>query len=164
MFIRKINIGFQFFTCSFLFLLFVSLQLQIITPMTLKYESEVITRKKCNLARFTERENRQSFCWCFSPIDDSKNFIPRAIAVKRDNCESWALSFYDTQKQAEDKLGDIAKGKPNMYKYLGDHIATGVLDENDGISEESGQDGHFNHHEYNGTDFAKKFTVIKKVA
>ena len=92
--------------------------------MPLKYHDNVILRKNCDLTRFNERE-RPAFCWCFEPIDDIKNFVPRAISVKRDNCGSWALSFFETEKHAEDRLKYFTNDKPLLFKFLGNHIATG---------------------------------------
>jgi hypothetical protein len=85
--------------------------------------------------------------------------------VNRDNCGSWALSFFETEKHAEDRLKYFTNDKPFLFKFLGNHIATGTLDKLDGISEDCDENGHFNHHEYTGANFTDgKFKITKKVA
>lgn len=130
--------------------------------MALKHKDQ-IERLGCNMDRFTER-TRDAFCWTFEDINDPRNFVPRAMVVGRDNCTSWALSFFETQDQAKNRLDDITKNKRNLLKKLGTHIATGQLEPADGISEDCDGNGHFNHFEYEEVDFKSKFTVVLKVA
>lgn len=61
--------------------------------MSLKHETD-INRLSCDLKRFVERDNRNAYCWVFENINNNTNFVPRAIAIARDECGSWALSFY----------------------------------------------------------------------
>jgi hypothetical protein len=126
--------------------------------MILKYEKE-ITRLNCNLDGFIERE-RPAYCWTFDPISDSRNFVPRAIAVERDGCTEWALSFFESQKQAKEKMGRLTRKNPQLYNVLGTHIASGVLKKEDGISGNCNSEGHFNHFEYVNVELRNKFTII----
>lgn len=143
-----------------MFIICENLPLQtIVAPnMELKHKDQVF-RLGCDLSRFTER-NRDAFCWTFEDIQDPKNFLPRAIAVGRDECTAWALSFFETHSQAKARLVAITKDKEYLYKKLGTHIAEGVLEPKDGISEDANGHGHFNHFEYIGTDFRETFKVI----
>jgi hypothetical protein len=127
--------------------------------MVFKYEPE-IARLACDLARFTERIERDAFCWAFSPVTDDRNFVPRAITIKRDECASWALSFFETEQQAKKRMQALMRKNPNIYLKLGTHIASGKLNRENGVSEDCSSDGHFNHHEYDGNDFKQTFTII----
>lgn len=127
--------------------------------MPLKHETD-IKRLSCDLKTFKERNNRNAYCWVFDDINNDANFVPRAIAVGRDECGSWALSFYETKDQAKDRMKSLLRKNSNLYKKLGTHIANGHLQKKDGISEDCNSIGHFNHFEYSGVDLKEKFTII----
>ncbi|MBB5645156.1 hypothetical protein [Pedobacter cryoconitis] len=127
--------------------------------MSLKHEID-IKRLSCDLNKYVERHNRTAYCWVFEEISNKANFVPRAIAVGRDECGSWALSFYETEEQAKQRMKDLLGNKSQLYKKLGTHIANGQLEKKDGISDDSNLLGHFNHFEYDGVDLKEKFIII----
>lgn len=127
--------------------------------MQLKYETN-IKRLSCNLSRFEKRDNRDAYCWVFEDITNPINFIPRAITIGRDECTSWALSFFETKNQAKNRMKTLLRKNSNLHKKLGTHIANGQLQKGDGISENCDPSGHFNHFEYSSVDFREKFTII----
>lgn len=127
--------------------------------VTFKYGNE-LSRLGCDLNRFSERVDRDAYCWAFEPINDDRNFKPRALSVHRDECGSWALSFFETEEHAKRRLQKLMKKNSNIYLVLGTHIAYGKLNRENGVSEDCNGDGHFNHHEYAGNDFKKLFATV----
>ena len=131
--------------------------------MALKYQNE-IDALGCSLESFSERDNRKAFRWIINNMDHPNNFLPRALIIdKEKTCGSWGLSFFETLKQSIDRLNHIVSDKAYLYKKLGNLIAEGTLERNDGLSEDCNEIGHFNHHEYVGIDLKSKFQIVHKV-
>jgi hypothetical protein len=127
--------------------------------MDLKYK-DAIERLGCDLEEFSERENRNAYCWVFEGISSDKNFVPRAITTGRDECGSWGLSFFETLEQSKNRIKYICRKSKTLHLKLGTHIANGRLLKTDGISDNCNPEGHFNHHEYPGIDLSKQFRII----
>src|SRR5690606_31972258 len=116
--------------------------------------------------KFSERD-RECYRWVFEHIDDSRNFDPVYVLDeerKQNTCKGYALSFFDESDNAIKRLSEIAKDKENVFKKLGTHIAKGVLNKSDGISEDSDSITHFNHFEYEDVSLNAKFEIIQKIA
>ena len=133
-----------------------------------KYEQE-INAQPCDLTRFTERKDRKSYRWVFNDINDRRNFLPIYVLFpdrisKRYTCMGWAISLYETKKQARDRLEYLISNDPNIYLKLGTHTAEGIINEVDGQScDASIADrtlGHFDHLEYCDIDLSSKFSIV----
>jgi hypothetical protein len=136
--------------------------------MKLKYQAEIDALSP-NFEGFSQVDNKTAFRWVFEDIKNGRNFLPTSLANPSQKIKSfkdWALSFFETEIQSTDQLIYYAKDKPKLYKKLGTHIAKGVIATKDGLCETACDlDGHFDHFEYEGIDFAiDNFTIIKKVA
>ncbi|ENA1815692.1 hypothetical protein ABF174_002331 [Flavobacterium psychrophilum] len=136
----------------------------LIKQMKLKYLKE-INGLPCELDSFSEQD-RISFRWVFTDINDTRNFEPVYKDAKRQQttCCGFALSFYDEQKSAKKRLLELTKDKENLFKKLGTHIAVGNLEKKDGISNKSNSKGHFEHFEYDNIVLNTKFEIVEKVA
>jgi hypothetical protein len=137
----------------------------------LKYETE-IRNDACNLEKYSERNGRIAYRWVFSDISDKRNFLPVYILTpwrknKGYRCDGWALSLYETKKQAKDKLRFLAENDPNIHLKLGTHTAEGILNIDDGISDNASASviniGHFNHFEYKDVELMPKFSIVECV-
>lgn len=134
--------------------------------MQLKYHQE-IGEMKCDLATFTEQQNRKAFRWVFEDIAHPDNFDPKFKldpAFQRTTCLGWALSFFDSHESAKKRLTHLTTNRPQLFKKLGDHIAIGVIEALDGISNDPDNRGHFSHFEYENVVLYTKFNVIEKIA
>jgi hypothetical protein len=127
--------------------------------MALKYDQN-LRGLNCDLTNFTEKNSREAFCWAFDPIHDDRNFIPRAISVGTNTCSGWALSFFESEKAAKNRLKKLMVKNPLLYIRLGTHVAQGLLTPESGVSETANSDGHYNHHEYLGNEFRHVFINI----
>lgn len=139
--------------------------------MELKYQTYIDTYTDCDFQDFTSRE-RIAFRWAFEDIKNEKNFLPRYLTPAYDNdpkldCVGYALSMFDMEQQAIKRLEVLSKGKQNIYKKLGTHLASGIILKGDGISGPSStyeiNQGHFSIFEYVETDFASSFKIVKKL-
>jgi hypothetical protein len=144
--------------------------------MPLKYQQQIaaFAPTEEDWKEFEGLDNKPSFRWVFEDMAHEKNFSPvysspERLAADRQRgkltFKGWALSFFDTKKNAKTRLEYFTKGKPNLYKKLGTHIAEGVINSTDGITEiKCSEHGHFNHFENEGTDFYKgRFEIVDKI-
>lgn len=139
-----------------------------VEPQVFKYQAEINQfKEKCNLSNFHEHEARKAYRWVYEDINDERNFLPiyqRFRNEAKSNCKGWALSMYETQKQARDRLEFLTKGKPNAYLRLGTHTAVGILERADGRSGPAREnDTHFDHFEYPDRNLAAKFDIVECV-
>jgi hypothetical protein len=137
-------------------------------PKLFKYQSKIDEFKgKCDLTEFKEYEARKSYRWVYESITDSRNFLPvyeRFSDRPRTGCVGWALSMFETQKQAKERLEKLTKDKPKAYLKLGTHTAVGVLVKDDGQSEPATTNtGHFNHFEYEDRNLEEVFSIVECV-
>jgi hypothetical protein len=133
-----------------------------------KYQTQIEQFKsKCNLSKYHEYEARTSYRWVYADINDERNFSPiyqRFNDGPKSQCTGWALSMYETQQQARDRLEFFTKDKPNAYLRLGTHTAVGVLERADGRSGPAREsDAHFDHFEYPDRNLAAKFDIVECV-
>ena len=137
----------------------------------LKYYSEISLIENSNSSSCTSGLNEvsfQSFRWVFED-DRDDNFLPRAlidnpkIIELKTQCNGWSLSLFDSEENAKNRLVEICKNKPNLYKRLGTHIAKGFLSKNDGLASEIDTKGHFELFEYKDVTLKSKFDVVLNV-
>lgn len=112
----------------------------------------------------------EGYRFVFEDINSINNFLPVFIMKParvndqkdfESKCRGYALSFYDTQKNAINKYESLIKRKKYIYKQMGTHLARGTVDENDGTTDGIKQGGHFSLFEFIMTDFSKKFSICK---
>ena len=138
----------------------------------LKYKI-FIDHSTVDTSQFIEREIK-SFRWVFEDIKDLRNFLPIYILDderrKRDeennNSKStgYALSLFSTQEHSKRRFRKILSHTPKAYLKLGTHIACGILDNNDGISDSPNVEKHFSLFEYEGINLAGKYTIVEKIS
>lgn len=149
-----------------LFLVLLLLLQTISYCMKLKYQPEIEKLSHCFIG-FEELDLKPVFRWVFEDINLPKNFQPpnRLVTKHLDDFKGWALSFHKTYGQSEGALRALCEDKPKLFLKLGTHIAEGLLNKSDGLSEiNADEKGHFNHFEYVGISLSKKFTILKKIA
>src|SRR5688500_2395115 len=118
--------------------------------MRFKYHKE-IAQFECDLLAYQQCEAKTAFRWVFEEIHDPRNFEPKFKldqSFQRNTCIGWALSFFNTQENAKKRLLHITKDKEHLFKKLGTHIANGLLEKVDGVSNDPEKFGHFSHFEY----------------
>lgn len=132
--------------------------------MELKYNKEIINLN-CDISNFKKVE-KESFRWTFEDLNDFRNFEPIYInnpKRKQESCLGFALSFYISKIDGIKKYKEITLDKPNLYKKLGTHIASGLLTHEDGIGCEPDEIGHFDFFTYKNVDLKPKFTIIESI-
>ena len=130
----------------------------------LKYKTE-IERLKCNLSDFSELQYVKAFRWVFEDCDE-KSFIPMAINNPnkyKNVCQGWALSFFDNQENAKNRLLEIVNHRKLIFKKLVTHIAEGNILENDGVANSPNNYGHFDLFEYKDINLSNKFEIIETI-
>jgi hypothetical protein len=134
--------------------------------MELKYKNEISQFNNCDLASFKEIE-MESFRWTFEDINDIRNFEPIYIndsKRKRENCLGFALSFFTTQQASIKRHKELTLDRPNLYKKLGTHIASGQLSTTDGIASNPDEVKHFDFFTYENVSLNNKFTILESIA
>ena len=136
--------------------------------MKLKYQAQIDALNP-SLENFAEVENKAAFRWTFEDINHSSNFLPVTLTnptykVPFTIFTGWALSFFETKEQGENRLKYLSEDKPRAYRKLGTHISEGLLHRNLGICEKKcDSDGHFNFFDYEEVSFVPYFKVIEQV-
>lgn len=133
--------------------------------MELKYKNE-ISQFNCDLTSFKEIE-MESFRWTFEDINDARNFEPiyiNDIKRKRENCLGFALSFFTTQQASLKRHKELTLDRPNLFKKLGTHIASGQLNTIDGIASNPDEIKHFDFFTYENVALNHKFTILESIA
>lgn len=132
--------------------------------MELKYKTE-ISKFTCDLSAFKEIE-MESFRWTFEDINDTRNFEPIYIndpKRKQEDCLGFALSFYTTKEAGIKKHKDLTLNRPNLFKKLGTHIASGTLKSTDGIAGKPDEIKHFDFFTYENVELKHKFTITESI-
>lgn len=75
-------------------------------------------------------------------------------------CGGYALSFYVSLEQARNSYSYCVENFKNFKQIVGGHIAECKLTSSDGRREAIASDGHFNFHEFEGTDLTNRFENI----
>jgi hypothetical protein len=115
--------------------------------------------------------NEKAFRFVHEDINHNNNFLPPLIIEPtriedfsdcEKQCEGYALSIFNDFNKAEKKLTRLLSHKPLLKDVLGNCIAEGIIEVNDGLVDNPNH-GHYNLHEYKGIDLALKFKIIKKI-
>ena len=78
----------------------------------------------------------------------------------RERCGGWALSFFSSVENAEASFRKMQRNSSNIHKKIGDSVASGNLQHSDGVMSAPEADGHFDLHEYEGTNLVPRFAVV----
>lgn len=133
--------------------------------MELKYQNE-INKFDFDLTNFKEIE-LESFRWTFEDINDIRNFEPIYIndpKRNQENCLGFALSFFTKKEAGIKRLKELTLNKEKLFKKLGTHISTGILNKIDGIAGEADNIKHFDFFVYENVELKYKFTVSESIA
>ena len=109
--------------------------------------------------------------WVFGDISNKNNFLaqadksPKILNNKSDikKCESYALSFHDTEENSRNHFHYFTGVVKQIHKRLGTHIAIGKLEKIDGVGSLISDNGHFNFHHQKNHNFQKKFKIISQL-
>lgn len=108
--------------------------------------------------RFVHKDTTHKNCYLPNRIITPK----RKCKSCSEECNCYALSFFTDISKAEQSLRYHATNTPSMILVVGDHIAACKLEKSDGLAEKKPHHGHFNFHEYEGTEFKLRFYDAKK--
>ena len=97
------------------------------------------------------------------------NFLPVLIIKPKrklnpdtdaNRCKGYALSLFDTERNAKRRYNNLVKKRPRLREQLGDSLAKGFLEEQDGVVSDVDRNGHFNLHEFKNVDLSRKFMIV----
>jgi hypothetical protein len=114
-------------------------------------------------------KNMTVYRWIFDEINDERNFQPLACRNPKrilnfddsKKCQSFALSFYNTENNARQQFSLLKEQiGNNVYRNLGTKVACGNITEEDGVSDEPNfETGHISHHPVAGQQYEKRFSI-----
>ena len=136
--------------------------------MRYKYEEDINSIPSCP-PRACRQRNVTGYRIVFEDVNRPENFLP---VLKREprrlnfmstdalRCSGYALSFFASFEQAQAKFQEIDSNHPNWAAKNGDCIAEGEITSNDGLVSEPNGTGHFDLHEFEGTNVSQRFRVV----
>lgn len=102
----------------------------------------------------------QAFRFCFDPLR-SESFQPTADEDNPDaGCSEWGLSMYTSEAKARKRFERLTSRYPGIRERIGTHLARGSLHTSHGMMSKPHKTGHFNLHEFAGTDLVPAFEII----
>ncbi len=115
-------------------------------------------------------ETRVCFRYVLATRDPDEDFLPPLIMKPKrkfkntnEECSGYALSFFMTVEKMVRHFARMRRNRPNISQTLGDHIAQGMLDKNDGVQTQPTEQGHFDLHEYVGVRLSPKFKAVQEL-
>jgi len=109
--------------------------------------------------RFVHKDSNHRNCSIPNRVINPK----RTYKTCKKLCGAYALSFYETFQQAKENLEYFMENMPVLIEVSGDHIAECKLNPADGLADNTGHNGHFNFHEFEGTSFKNRFINSLKI-
>ena len=103
--------------------------------------------------RFVHKDTTHKNCYLPNRIINPNRKCKDCI----EECNCYALSFFNDITEAEKALRYHATNIPTIILVVGDHIASCKLKKSDGLAEKKNFRGHFNFHEFEGTEFKDRF-------
>lgn len=113
-----------------------------------------------------------AYRFVFEDMADDRNFVP-AFILKPERreastsneicCSGYALSFFNSLQNAEAKYRKLRTTFKKIHQRIGTHIAEGNISKTDGVMTRITLEGHFDLHEFEGTDLRDKFKIVVKV-
>jgi hypothetical protein len=78
-------------------------------------------------------------------------------------CKALGLSFFSSEVGAVTKFNQLLTISPNLWKSLGNNLASGRIEISDGVNGDFGKDDHFTHHSFENVEYDNKFESIKSL-
>jgi hypothetical protein len=146
-------------------------------PYPLKYQSLIDSfslslpcPNNCGQVKIT------AYRWVKSSFADGQSFLPNHIfdtnrgkkPRKNDRgdevkCGMCALSFFDSIDSSSKNVEAIG-GSSKLLNLLGySHLATGEIEDKDGLASDIDDVGHFIFFEFEGIELEKKFSIIQPI-
>lgn len=112
-----------------------------------------------------------SFRFVFEDINHPYNFLPQLkqqptrfnSQSSSQKCKFLSLSFYSDIKNARQQYEAFKSNFPNFPVKVGNCIANGVLNSNDGLASEEDVYTHFDFYEFEDADLRLKFKIIDQL-
>ncbi|MBI4646716.1 MAG: hypothetical protein HY738_09040 [Bacteroidia bacterium] len=108
------------------------------------------------------------FRWSFNKINHPDNFLPciilnpsRRLPDDNEKCRACALSFYISLDAAIKCYNNLTENAKKKLGYT--HIATGNVNNKDGVATKPQKHGHLSFHESKNANFPEKFEIIKSL-
>lgn len=115
--------------------------------------------------------NMIAYRWVHENFEHENNFKPvlKINPTRIDEfescekkCQALGLSLFNDSQKAENKLKSFISRKPMLANILGNSIARGQINENDGVANQPDRTGHFTFHESKNSSIKSKFEFLKK--
>lgn len=136
-----------------------------------KYK-EQLNKLSCNCPdlKLFKPVNRISYRFSKADLAHQNNHVPPILIRNAPNnascqiiCSNYALSFFSTVEQAEQRFLSILAKVPMFKNSVGEFITECRIVESDGVACQPGRDGHFELHEFENTSFANRYTIVKQI-
>jgi len=115
----------------------------------------------------------EAFRWCFETLDHPDTWTPQAQKLQREGsfprenwsterlCDSWALSFFNSERNAKAVWMSI---NPKLKAKMGyKNLSRGTLKKKDGLCCPTEHNGHFNFFEFEKCNLEKRFVIHSKL-
>lgn len=114
----------------------------------------------------------QAFRFTYESIADERNFQPVSIKQPKrfndksdlEKCSGFGISLFQTEEFAINRYNKLKKTSPQIEKTIGSYLATGKINNNDGVITPINESGHFDLHESDICNLHDRFSIIKKIA
>jgi hypothetical protein len=93
---------------------------------------------------FIDRDFQPSASW----KDESKSI-----------CAAWGISLFTNETQARARFAKLLKKHSQIYKELGDHLASGSISPANGVATKP-KSGHFDLYEWSESDLSDQFSTV----
>ena len=140
--------------------------------MELKFQENYDTLKQlCPPKNYQAKQMTEVFRWVFEDINDERNFEsqyhknPKRFQLKSDKekCQALALSMFYNKNGAKERFSELFDDMGSkIYQTIGNRIAKGIINEEDGVNGNIERLGHFNHHPALKTDYSKIFQILEE--
>lgn len=130
----------------------------------LKHQSKIDEIENCPPSNCVNRRI-VSVRFTHAPLDNNSflTYYELGNDISRDPCKGHALSFFDSQENARKHYEKLRRSIPLIGKKIGDHLAEGILEKNDGLTTGISHTGHFSFFEYKGCKLCSKFKIVVKL-
>ncbi len=113
----------------------------------------------------------EAYRFCWEPVENPNNWLPQILLpfpahpnskqLRGPRCEQFALSFFVRKEDAQRKYQSFAwYARNEKPSSIGEFLAAGIINADDGICEEADKSGHFNVHPSELSAFEKTFNIL----
>jgi hypothetical protein len=141
---------------------------------TLKHQDNInaLNLSDCPKSHAMEKEC-EAFRYCFDTLEHPDTWVTQAEKLKREGlfprdnwpserlCDSWGLSFFDNERNAQAVWRSINSKMKQKLGYK--NLSKGTLTKVDGVCSPIEHNGHFNLFEFEGCDLNKRFIIHSKL-